>query len=87
MPALPPLSAFLVAVVLACAGWFLLFRAGSMAPGEHAVRKRSSSSAQASYAGLAAKPWFPLVLRCQGILCWLAALFLLGLTASTVIFQ
>ncbi len=87
MPILSLVFTLVVAVMLACAGWFLLFRTRSMIQVDRDVLEQPGSPPQARYARLAGQRWFPLVLRCQGILCWLGAVFLLGVAASALLFR
>jgi hypothetical protein len=87
MPILSLIFTLVVAIMLAWAGWFLLFRTRSMVQVNPRVPERSGSLPKAHYASLASQRWFPLVLRFQGILRWLGAVFLLGVAASAVLFR
>lgn len=87
MTNLPVAIPLVVAAMLAWAGWFLLFRAASIIERHRNALHKSAPLHQSPSAALMRKPWFPFVLRSQGLLCWLMALFLLVVSLSPTIFR
>ncbi len=85
MPTLPPIFAFVVAIVLGWVGWFFLFRTAAVVEMNRRFLDKHNTASHLPHAGLMRKNWFPLFIRCQGIVAWVGMLLLLGLVASAVI--
>ncbi|MFP5227628.1 MAG: hypothetical protein ACLGXA_08340 [Acidobacteriota bacterium] len=85
MQTLPPIFAIAVALVLGWVGWFFLFRTAAVVEMNRRFLDKGGTWNQLPYSGLMRKSWFPLFIRCQGIVAWVGMLLLLGLAASVVI--
>ena len=85
MPILPLVFTLAVAATLACIGWFFLFRTRAVVALNRRALEGDGPWSKLPFASLARKRWFPLLIRCQGMLSWLIALLLFGLAGSTLL--
>jgi hypothetical protein len=85
MPILPLAFILVVATALACSGWFFLFRTIAIVEMNQRVLQEGWPWSKLRLASLAGKRWFPLMIRCQGMLSWLTALLLFGLAGSELL--